>query len=130
MSWIDNALGIHPSALTLRSQRSEILAANIANTDTPQFKAKDINFSDILRNQETRLETKLSTTNERHVKPVTDSMSGSLLYRLPTKETSNGNTVEAEVEQAAFSENAIAYQTSIQFLNGTISGLRLAIKGQ
>lgn len=130
MSWIDSALGIHPSALTLRSQRSEILAANIANTNTPQFKARDINFSEVLRNQENKLQMNLSTTNERHVKPTTDSTSANLLYRSPTKEISNGNTVEAEVEQAAFSENAIAYQTSIQFLNGTISGLRLAIKGQ
>lgn len=130
MSWIDNALGIHPTALTLRSQRSEILATNIANTDTPGFKARDINFNDVLRNQESKFNLKLSTTNPRHAKLDNSTLSNTLLYRVPTKETSDGNTVEQEVEQAAFSENAVRYQTSLQFLDGAISGLRLAIKGQ
>ena len=90
MSWIDNALGIHPAALALSSQRSEILAANIANSDTPGFKAKDINFHDVLRSQQSNFDLKLSTTNKSHTELSSSSLSGNLQYRVPTKESSPG----------------------------------------
>ncbi len=130
MSWIDSALGIYPTALTFRSQRSAVLAANIANADTPGYKARDYNFQDALRVHSSGQALKLRTTNARHSSLPESTQFGGLLYRVPTKHSANGNTVQPEIEQAAFSENAVRYQTTLQFLNGAISGLRLAIRGQ
>lgn len=130
MNWIDRALGIYPQSLTFRSQRSAVLAANIANSDTAGYKAKDYDFREALKTYSSGQRLELRTTNARHTRASESSNFGGLQYRVPTKDSVNGNTVEAEVEQAAFSENAVRYQTSLQFLSGTISGLRLAIKGQ
>ncbi len=129
MNWIDNALGIHPKALVLRSQRTEILAANLANSDTPGFKARDINFEDVLRSAG-KANLQLETTHASHTSNFNSGVGEALLYRVPNKDSIAGNTVEPEVEQAAFSENAVRYQTTLQFINGTFAGLRLAIKGQ
>ena len=130
MSWIDSALGIYPQSLVFRSQRSAVLAANIANSDTAGYKAKDYDFREALKSHSSVQPLELLTTNARHARSSESSNFGGLLYRIPTKDAVNGNTVEAEVEQAAFAENAVRYQTSLQFLSGAISGLRLAIKGQ
>lgn len=130
MNWIDRALGIYPESLSFRSQRSAVLAANIANSNTAGYKAKDYDFREALKTYSSSQPLELRTTNARHARSSESSNFGGLLYRVPTKDAVNGNTVEAEVEQAAFAENAVRYQTSLQFLSGAISGLRLAIKGQ
>ena len=129
MSWIDQALGIHPSALAFRSQRSSVLAANIANADTAGYKARDYDFRTALKTANDGQTMKMRATHSRHIQATASDRFGDLKYRVPTKFSSTGNTVEAEVEQAAFSENALRYQTSLQFLNGSISGMRLAITG-
>lgn len=130
MNWIDKALGVYPEALSFRSQRSAILAANIANAETPNYKAKDFDFKNALNTYSSEFSIGMRTTNAQHSRGTDNNQYGGLLYRVPTKPAANGNTVEPEVEQAAFSDNAVRYQTSLQFLNGAISGLRLAIKGQ
>lgn len=130
MNWIDRALGIYPQSLSFRSERSAVLAANIANSDTAGYKAKDYDFREALKTYSSSQPLELRTTNARHARSSESSNFGGLQYRIPTKDALNGNTVESEVEQAAFAENAVRYQTSLQFLNGAISGLRLAIKGQ
>jgi len=130
MNWIDRALGIYPQSLSFRSERSAVLAANIANSDTAGYKAKDYDFREALKTYSTSKPLELRTTHAGHARSSASDNFGGLLYRVPTKDSINGNTVEPEVEQAAFSENAVRYQTTLQFLNGSISGLRLAIKGQ
>ena len=130
MSWIDQGFGIYPKALMFRSERSAVLAANIANSDTDNFKAKDYDFREALKSSANRQSLELTGSHSNHIATSAKDDFGSLLYRVPTKLSENGNTVESEVEQAAFSENAVRYQTSLQFLNGTISGLRKAIKGE
>lgn len=130
MSWLDSAFGVYPQALAFRSQRNAVLAANIANSDTPDFKARDYNFKDALKDVVNGQNLKMTTTHSKHAISSGDEDFGALMYRVPTRYSVNGNTVESEVEQAAYSENAVHYQTSLQFLNGAISGLRLAIKGQ
>lgn len=130
MNWIDKAFGIHPQALSLRSQRSSVLAANIANADTPEFLARDFDFRTALQQEMGAGKVNLRQTNDRHLAFTSHDSAFNLAYRVPTKNTVNGNTVESEVEQAAFSENALRYQTSLEFLSGTINGLKLAIKGQ
>ena len=126
MSFIDRAFGIYPEALIFRSQRSTILAANIANSDTPGFKARDYDFRDALKTYGSGKALKLKTTNARHANSSVHGQYGGLLYRVPTKDSSNGHTVESEVEQAAFYENAVHYKTTFRFLNGVFSVLKLS----
>jgi flagellar basal-body rod protein FlgB len=129
MNIIDKAFGIHAAALSFRSQRGSILATNIANSTTPGFQARDYNFRTALKNSTTDQQVGMQATNSRHIQTTQKNDFGDLLYRVPTRVTTNNNTVEADVEQAVFSENALKYQTTLQFLNGTISGLRKAITG-
>jgi flagellar basal-body rod protein FlgB len=130
MNVFDQAFGISAQALVLRSRRSELLAANIANADTPGYLARDYDFNNALADAVAGYDSKLKVTSERHIGAGGGSGVGEAHYRIPTKSSETGNTVEEEIEQAAFSENALRYQTSLQFLNGTIRGLRLAIKGE
>jgi flagellar basal-body rod protein FlgB len=126
---LDNVLGIHEEALRLRAQRSEVLAANLANADTPGYKARDFDFAAILR-REVQAPVRLAATHGAHfgVKQ-TGTASPQLGYRVPQQPSVDGNTVEVEREQARFSENAMRYQASLRFLDSRIQGLKLAIKG-
>ncbi|MCB1671545.1 MAG: flagellar basal body rod protein FlgB [Gammaproteobacteria bacterium] len=130
MSWIDSALGIHPAALQFHSQRSSALAANIANEGTPGYKARDYDFDSVMRSLAKGTEPGLRTTSSGHLTGAADARFGNLQYRVPTKPLVEGNSVEPEVEQAVFAENALRYQASLQFLEGAFAGLRLAIRGQ
>ncbi len=123
------SLGIHEQALKLRALRNQVLSSNIANADTPNYKARDMNFADALKGaRSSRLE--LTTTAERHEKAwSTQRAGGRVMYRVPMQPTLDGNTVETDVEQAAFAENALKYRASLAFLDGKIRSLRFAIKG-
>ena len=120
--------GIHEQALTMRARRNEVLANNIANADTPGFKARDLDFRQVLSEQGSK--ARLIRTDPRHIALRTGAAGGELKYRLPMQPSLDGNTVEPDVEQAAFAENAIQYQASLMFLSGRISGLRSAITGE
>ncbi|MGD8913482.1 MAG: flagellar basal body rod protein FlgB [Candidatus Thiodiazotropha sp.] len=126
----DDLFGIHDKALMLRSQRAEVLAANLANADTPGYKARDFDFKALL-NSEIDSSTRLRTTDSRHIQPEAGPVPPSqLLYRTPTQPSLDGNTVDTEREHVAFSTNAVEYQASLSFINSKISGLRKAIKGE
>ena len=128
MSKISNYLEFYSQALQLRSKRNEVLASNIANSATPHFKARDINFDrEIQRHIK---EGPLVTTNEVHFPTNISVLREKLLFRDPINPSFDGNTVEMEVEQMEFSENVIRYQTTLQFLNGRITGLMSAIRGE
>lgn len=129
MNIIDKAFGIHATALSFRSERGSILAANIANSTTPGFQARDYDFRTALKQSTVDQQVGMQATNSRHIRTSAKNDFGTLLYRVPTRVTTNNNTVEADVEQAAFADNALRYQTTLQFLNGSISGLRKAITG-
>ncbi len=120
--------GQHAIALKLRAQRTEVLASNIANADTPNYKARDLDFSSVLKAESTgRLA--LKRTHAAHRDAGGTSGSAELKYRLPHQPSQDGNTVEQDVEQAKFAENVVRYRASLAFLNGKIRTLRLAIKG-
>ena len=118
MDALDRYFGVHGQALELRSQRLELLASNIANAGTPNYKAKDIDFAAELRSAE----------------GGDGSSTGSALdraqYRTPRSASLDGNTVELSTEQTAFAENAVRYQTTLSFLNGRIGTLMTALKGE
>ncbi len=124
-----NPFSHHEQALGLRALRSQILSSNIANADTPHYKARDIDFASALREAGgSRLP--LRKTNELHQSAWTTNRLGvEVKYRVPMQSTLDGNTVETDVEQALFAENTVRYRASLTFLNGQINGLRYAIKG-
>jgi len=126
MNMIDNALGVHAQALGLRSKRMEVLARNIANADTPHFKAKDIDFRAVLK--QTR-EDALQTTNNLHMAMPMEESPGGEKYRVPFNASFDGNTVELNVEQAKFGQIAADYQTTLNILENRVSGIRRALRG-
>ncbi|GAA4496765.1 flagellar basal body rod protein FlgB [Pseudaeromonas paramecii] len=127
----DKAFGIHQYTIGVRSQRAEVLAGNIANADTPGYKAQDLDFSSAL-SQAQGLQsgtTELMRTNNQHLAGAS-AMSGTLKYRVPLQaDTGDGNTVDLQQERSAFLENGLEYQTSLEFLNSKINGLLKALKG-
>ena len=121
-------LGFHASALQLRSRRNEMLASNIANAATPNFKARDLDIDTELK----RINKigNIQTTNNSHFASIQKRIGKDSVFRLPIHPSLDGNTVEMAVEQMQFSENVMRYQTTLSFLNNKISGLRSAIKGE
>jgi flagellar basal-body rod protein FlgB len=127
----DNVFGIHEQALLLHGQRLSVLANNIANVDTPNYKARDIDFAEVLGNTDGGATLPMAMTNSAHM-ALTDGglPAGEVKYRNPYQASLDGNTVEMPVEQAAFAENNVRYQASLNFINSDIADLKYAIAGQ
>jgi flagellar basal-body rod protein FlgB len=125
----DKALGIHSQALALREKRSEVLASNLINADTPGYKARDLDFTSILK-QNMPLALNPERTQARHIAPSEHLLEARLRYRNPHQVSLDGNTVEAQVEQAKFAENAVQYQASLNFVNNKLAGLMMALRGE
>ncbi len=124
----ENSLGFHPQTLQLRAARAEILANNLANSDTPNFKARDFDFNAVLEGESKRsLGMKVTSEKHQRGKIETDT---ELLFRNPYQPSIDGNTVDSQMEQTFYTENALRYNASFQFLNGKFKGLHGAIKGQ
>ena len=117
----EKALGVHSDTLRLRAERTRILAANIANESTPGYQARDIDFSASLR--------QAIAEGEADGGLLLDT-DADAMYRVPNHASADGNTVELGVEQAAFSQNAADFNTSLTFLNMKLRGLAKAIAGQ
>ena len=113
MKSIENQLKVHAEALNLRSQRNEILASNIANSATPNFKAKDLDFEALLNSRMGF--GKVNTTNSRHFDISIGPNEEGVKFRQNVTPSKDGNTVELHVEQLQFSENEMRYQTSLEF---------------
>ncbi|NKI73956.1 flagellar basal body rod protein FlgB [Dickeya sp. CFBP 2040] len=126
---LDAALRFQQEALNLRAQRQEILAANIANADTPGYQARDIDFAKELNKvmEQGRVSgqsVSLSLTSSRHIpaqklqQPELD-----LLYRVPTQPALDGNTVDMDRERTNFADNSFKYQGSLTLISGQIKGM-------
>lgn len=127
---VDDALGVHPQAMRLAHQRSQVLGANLANADTPNYKARDVDFEGTMRAELGRREgMDMSATSEGH-RAGSGAKPGELQYRVPHQPSIDGNTVEAAKEQTRFSENSMRYMASLQFVEGTFSTLDKAAGGQ
>ena len=128
MKSIANHIQVHANALNLRSKRNEILASNIVNAATPNFKARDIDFSKELQ---AKMDVgPVSTSNTKHFKFYSGLGGEGAQFRQSVNPSQDGNTVELHVEQMQFSENVMRYQTSLEFLNRKFNGLLSAIKGE
>lgn len=131
----DNALGIHGSALKFRAQRAEVLANNLANVDTPNFKARDIDFksqlNDAMQAPSSGKSLSMASTDDGHMKmPAMFGSDDDLLYRSPLQPSLDGNTVEEQVEHAEYMKNSLQFQASFTILNGKFKGLQRALKGE
>ncbi|MCW8878748.1 MAG: flagellar basal body rod protein FlgB [Kangiellaceae bacterium] len=127
----DKALGVHEQALVIRAKRAEVLANNLANTDTPNFKARDIDFQKALQQAFSNQSSGLKRTHTAHLDSQLGSEIPGLSYRIPMQpDTGDGNSVDAQVEQTKFAENAMQYQASLRFLDSKFKGLQRAIKGE
>lgn len=127
----DKAFGIHQYTLGVRAERAEVISANIANADTPGYKARDLDFSSALEHASNQMQAgvTLARSDSRHIQ-AESVLSGDLKYRNPNQpDTGDGNSVDVQQERMAFMENGLEYQTSMEFLNSRISGLLKAIKG-
>ena len=125
----DKAFGIHPQALAVRAQRAEVIASNIANADTPGYKARGMDFHQALAQATQKQQSGMTRTHEKHF-DIRMELNNSVQYRIPTQaDTGDGNTVDAQVERNLYLENSMQYQASLQFLTGRIKGLKKAITG-
>lgn len=113
MAGSDTLFGIHATALELRGQRMSMLASNIANAATPNYKARDLDFGAALKAAEEG-----------------GDASSAIRYRLPVQSSLDGNTVELSTEQTAFAENALGYRASLSFLQARVATISRALKGE
>ncbi|NRD73322.1 flagellar basal body rod protein FlgB [Shewanella sp. VB17] len=126
----DKALGVHQYTLGIRSQRAEVISSNIANADTPHYKARDVDFDKTLQAATTRQRgLKMMGNDSKHF-DLTALSAQNYGYRIPNQpDTGDGNTVDIQQEQSEFMQNALEYQMSLGFLDSKFSGLKKALKG-
>jgi flagellar basal-body rod protein FlgB len=128
---IDNYLAPNLKALNLRAQRSEVLAGNIANADTPHYKARDFDFRAAMTGATLRADLRLARTSPGHLDPKAGASGAPRLqYRMPAQPSIDDNTVESDVEVGRFSDNAMRYQAALTFTGARIRTLQTALQGQ
>ena len=131
---LDQYVSVHATALDVRARRGELIANNLANADTPGFQARDIDFRQAMARAagDKTVSTTMTTTQRGHIGGASSAEaagSPDLKYRTPLAPALDGNTVDAQIKQAAFAENAVRYQATLTFLNAKFRGLLTAIMG-
>ena len=129
MNLLTQALGVHEQALQVKSRRLEVLAQNIANADTPNYKARDIDFKAVLGAAQQQ-ETAMTSTSAGHFAAGQELSPDGMRYRTPFNTSFDGNTVELNVEQAKYGKSAGDYQATLNFLEQRVSGIRKALRGE
>ena len=130
---LNSLFSLQEQALTVHGQRLQLLSSNLANADTPGFKARDIDFKAALdQAQGVQQGVAMETTSAGHMQDSSGMGSGEpeLLYRNPTQPSIDGNTVDSQIEMSKYMENSMDFQASFQFLNSSIQGLKKAITGE
>ena len=125
----DTALGIHEQALLIRKRRTEVLSSNVANADTPNYKAQDIDFRAALKNAGVPA-VQLEATQQGHITTNRSIANDHLQFRVPDQPSLDGNTVDMQLEKAAVAENNVRYQATLSFLTRRFSGMVNAFKGE
>ena len=126
----DKLFGIHAQALTLRAQRTGVLAANLANADTPNYKARDVDFRTALASEAQQGQVTLERTNAAHAGggAIGGFDDVTLKYRIPSQPSLDGNTVDEQAEKSEFASNAVRYMASLSFMEKRVSGLIRALR--
>jgi flagellar basal-body rod protein FlgB len=124
---ISDFLGVHATALPLREQRMQLIASNLSNADTPHYKAKDLNFQAALENA-AAASAPLQATDTRHMNGL--NLPPQIYERAGVQPSLDGNTVDADVERAAYGRAALEYRASLSFIESKVRGMLTAITGQ
>ena len=124
---LENLFGVHASALELKARRVQVLSTNIANADTPGYKARDLDFKKVLGLELGK--NAMRTTHSSHLKMPGGSESGEF-YTIPYNTSIDGNTVEIGLEQAKFGQASAEYQATLDFLQGRVAAYKRALKGE
>lgn len=128
---IDNLFGIHENALNLRIKRAEVLASNLANADTPGYKAKDMDFNDVLKEASSNQTKGMTTTNPAHIgNNTTYNPDVPLMYRVPLQTSLDGNTVDTQIESAKLAENNMRLLASLRIIDMKIKSFTTALRGE
>ena len=127
MKIIGQPFGIHEKAIEVRNRRMEVLSRNLANSDTPHFKAQDVDFKAVLSEE---MRTPMRHSQNGHYTHSIGKETDGLKYRVPFSASTDGNTVEMSVEQAQFGKAAADYQTTLMFIENKISGIRKSLRGE
>ena len=128
MNLVENALGIHERAIAVRNRRVELISQNIANADTPNYKARDLDFKKLIAGVEGM---QVMATDKRHYEIAQlENTPDGLKFRVPFNSATDGNTVEMSVEQAQYAKATADYQATLMFLENRIAGIRKALRGE
>ena len=126
---LDSYFGIHAKALIARDHRASQLANNLANVNTPNYKAMDMDFNEVLAASMAGNSQQLQVTSPNHINTNAD-ISTQLKYRVSNHKSMDGNTVDKDIETAEFAKNALNYQASLSFLDSKIKTMIVALKGE
>lgn len=126
---LDSYFGIHAKALQARDQRASQIANNLANVNTPNYKAKDVDFNEYLAATMSKGSSPMKTTSPNHMNANAD-FSAQLKYRKPIHASLDGNTVDKDMETAEFARNSLNYQASLSFLDNKIKSMSMALRGE
>ena len=128
---LNNVFGIHENAMHLQGRRAQLLAQNLANSDTPGYKAKDIDFESALKSvAKNNIQAPLKATQAGHIQPKGYFMGMEQLYRQPMQPSLDGNTVEPHVEMSEFTDNSMRYLMTLRILSGRINSTLSALRGE
>lgn len=123
--------GVHAAALGLRAERLNLISANLANADTPGYKAQDLDFASALRAATGQGgPVPLKVTARGHIGGAPAASASARVFRTPTQPSLDGNTVDAQMEHAAFARAALEYRASLSFFDSRVRSLFTAITGQ
>lgn len=131
MASLDQHLSVYSQAMTMRTQRHQVLASNIANADTPGYKARDFSFESAMQNAMSgRMQAggiSLARTTAGHIGGGSSGGSAALQFRKETQSAVDGNTVDMDVERAQITDNALQYQILTQLISEKFKGVRSAL---
>lgn len=127
---LDRLTAFHQRAVNIRNDRMEVIAGNLANANTPGYKARDIDFKSAMQSATYGQQHNLSRTNEKHISGSGSIMPREIQFRETTQpDTGDGNNVEVQIERNIFLDNGLRYQASLQFLDGKFKGMKKALTG-
>jgi len=127
---LNSILGHHEQALQIRTQRAQLISSNLANIDTPNFKARDLDFIEALKSASTLTGSNMDVRHRKHLSGVIMNDHPAMRFRVPNQRSIDGNTVEQQTETAEFLDNAMHMQATIEFISGKFRSLKSVIKGE
>lgn len=127
---LDKEIGFMEQGLRIRAQRQQVLATNIANADTPNYKAKDLDFNQAMKSalSNTSNSAGMTVTDSKHI-DASRNVLAQVKERSVKQNSADGNTVDMDVEQSQFAENALQYETLVSMINGTFKNINSVMQG-